>query len=766
MSEVVQGGSDSSHKGAGAECDHQAALKDLEERLQIQSEILEVSNRIIRSSGALFTLEDAFKAVIGICQNALHNDTSVISLYDKEADELIGVAKDNAPYKPDGYFRIPLSESSLSGLAFKEGRTVSIDDVVNDPRVSQRIRQHFSAKSGIAAPLIVENNVIGVLLSMTNKAPRTFTARDAALMEGLARQAALAVHTQMLRKGQIDAELRFQRLVELSPIPIMLLERDGRIIDINRAAKLLLRPSSECHKGQTLHDYIEAESAAEIMGALDQAKLETPVNVVITLPRLNDGTVTIEIDANVFTISGEPVIQVFMKDVSETREMVNRMSYLASHDPLTGLINRREFELRLSQAIASARKSDSEHALCYIDLDRFKIVNDTCGHHAGDELLRQVTSLLKSRVRDRDSVARLGGDEFALLLQNCSQVKAMEIAQSIIRMLGEFRFSWADNLFTVGASIGVTPVDARSGNMESVLKDADSACYVAKETGRNRVHAARHDDAELSQHHEEMQQLQEITQALKENRFRLCHQLCLPLDESRIDEWHCEILLRMVSRSGRQMAPEEFIPVAERYNLMPEIDRWCVNTVFSTLKTLTSSQQRPGMCAINISGQSLAQPGFTRFVTELAQQYHVDPAMVCFEIREVTAIANLAHARRFIEELKQAGFKFALDNFGDSLSSFSYINKLPIDYIKLDRSLIGGITQNPISQAMVEAINKISHLIGIETIAEFVEDEETLKELRRIGVDFVQGHHISKPAPIAVTAATPQLIDFSYFKNY
>lgn len=756
MSDTVLGTPDESNPGPDAGSDDQALRRELELRLQIQAEILEISNSIIRSSGALFTLEDAFSAVIRLCQNALHNDTTTISLYDRDNDELVGVARDDAPYDPAGYFRLPLSEPSLSGLAFSEGRTVCIDDVVNDPRVSQRIRQLFEARSGIAAPLIVENRVIGVLLSMTNKAQRSFTERDAALMEGLARQAALALHTQMLRRGQIDAELRFQRLVELSPVPIMLLERDGRIIEINRAAKLLLRPNGVQQNGRTLYDYVEAESAAEIMGALDEARLETPVNVVITLPRPDGGAVTVEIDANLFTLSGEPVIQVFMKDVSEAREMVNRMSYLATHDALTGLINRREFEVRLNQAIASARKNDTEHTLCYIDLDKFKIVNDSCGHHAGDELLRQVTALLKSRVRDRDSLARLGGDEFGLLLQNCRQANAMEIAEAIIKLLGEFRFHWEEKIFTIGASIGVTPIDAGSGSLESVLKDADTACYVAKERGRNRAHAARHDDAELARRQEEMEQLQEITLALKEGRFQLCQQRCEPLGAARQPLWHCEILLRMVSRSGRLIMPDEFIPAAERYQLMAEIDRWCIEAVFATLQGIAARQPLPNICSINISGQSLTQQGFAAFAAGLARRYQIEPARICFEIREMTAIANLAHARRFIEELKQLGFRFALDNFGDSLSSFSCINKLPVDYLKLDRSLISGITQNPVSQAMVEAINKISHLIGIETIAECVEDEATLQALRAIGVDFVQGHHIARPLPVTPPEQMPE----------
>lgn len=745
MSEREEGNADGHATDAGD--DYQARLRALEERLQIQSEILEVSNSIIRSSGALFTLENAFSAVIRICQNALRSDTTTIALYDRGHDELIGVARDGAPYNPHGLFRIPLSESSLSGLAFREGRAIGIDDVINDPRVSQRIRQIFEAKSGIAAPLIVEGKAIGVLLSMTNREQRNFSERDLNLMEGLARQAALALQTQLLRKGQIDAELRFQRLVELSPLAIMLLERDGRIIDINRAAKQLLRPETEMGNNLTLYDYIDAESAAEIMGALNEAQLETPVNVVITLAR-GGSNITVEIDANLFTISGEPVIQVFMKDVSEAREMVKRMSYLATHDALTGLINRREFEVRLGQAITSARKGEAEHTLCYIDLDKFKIVNDSCGHHAGDELLRQVTALLKSRVRDRDSLARLGGDEFALLLQNCPQSYAIEIANEILNILASFSFQWSGKIFTIGASIGITPIDSGSGSMESVLQDADTACYVAKERGRNRVHAARHDDAELAHHQEEMAQLQEITLALKENRFQLCHQRCLPLDESRLSDWHCEILLRMVSRSGEVLTPEHFLPAAEHYQLMPEIDRWCIEKLFATLQNLTIGEQSPAQCSVNISGQSLAQQEFAGFVVNVARQYGINPATICFETRETTAIASLANSERFIKELRQAGFKFALDNFGATPSSFASINRLPVNYIKLDRNLIANITKDPVSRAMAEAINKISHLLGIETIAECVEDEATLSALRQIGVDFVQGLHISTPAPI------------------
>jgi diguanylate cyclase (GGDEF)-like protein/PAS domain S-box-containing protein len=438
-------------------------------------------------------------------------------------------------------------------------------------------------------------------------------------------------------------------------------------------------------------------------------------------------------------------------DVSESRELNRRLSYHASHDLLTGLVNRREFENRLERALKSAKARESSYALCYLDIDQFKIVNDSCGHSAGDALLGQVGALLKSKVRWRDTLSRLGGDEFGILLESCSLDEAMRMAETLREAVRNFRFNWEERVFRLGASIGVVPLTAESEDVASIISAADSACQSAKEQGRNRVHSFADNDIELMRRRREMQWAARINAALEEGRFELFRMTILPLQKPETGA-HYELLLRMRDESGRIISPDNFIVAAERYGITPNIDRWVIENAFRWLVSEADERERLALCSINLSGQSLGDDKFLPFVIEQFQKSGLDASKICFEITETAAVASFSQANRFIQALKELGCKFALDDFGTGLSSFGYLKHFPVDFLKIDGSFVREILHDPIDREMVRSINEIGHLTGKQTIAEFAENAEIIQMLTSIGIDYAQGYGISQPARVLKAA--------------
>jgi diguanylate cyclase (GGDEF)-like protein len=423
--------------------------------------------------------------------------------------------------------------------------------------------------------------------------------------------------------------------------------------------------------------------------------------------------------------------------------------YQASHDALTGLINRREFEQRLERTVLSAMQQDREHALCYMDLDQFKVINDTCGHAAGDELLRQLALLLKGNLRERDTLARLGGDEFALLLENCSIADALEVADTFLTEVQRFRFKWGDRIFAVGMSVGMVAINQDSSTAASLLSAADAACYVAKEHGRNQIHLYESRDLDLVRHRGEMQWVTRIQRALEEDRLRLSWQEIRRTDGEVVPFRHVELLLRMVDDDGSEILPMAFIPAAERYSIMPSLDSWVIEETLRVCQRYVATQRELHcLFAINLSGASLKDPAFRRMLLARLQETPVLGPHLCFEITETAAIGNLAVVNEFIDAMREFGCSFALDDFGSGLSSFTYLKNLKVDYLKIDGAFVRDITINPIDRSMVEAIHRIGHQMGLKTVAEYVESEQTLALLLEIGVDYVQGNAVHLPEPL------------------
>ncbi|HEX5514583.1 MAG TPA: EAL domain-containing protein [Gammaproteobacteria bacterium] len=435
-------------------------------------------------------------------------------------------------------------------------------------------------------------------------------------------------------------------------------------------------------------------------------------------------------------------VVIVLRDVTELRGMAQVVSFQASHDPLTGLANRPAFEARVWQALESARDERREHAVCYIDLDQFKLINDTCGHIAGDELLKQVAELLSQHVREVDMVARLGGDEFGVLLFGCGLLKARHTAEGICAAMRDFRFEWEGKTFKAAVSIGLVPLDADS-TPTGLLAAADAACYIAKERGRGRVHIAHPRDRELVARHGEVQWTMHIQHALDHDLFRLRYQRIVSLDGA--GEAMAEVLLSIDDSDGAPVAPGRFLPAAERFNMMPNIDRRVIQMVFERIRRGGPLLDSISRFNINLSGQSLNDERFLDHVLQQLTSTGVDPRRIAFEITETAVIANMTRARRFIDALRSRGCAFALDDFGSGLSSFAYLRTLPVDYLKIDGLFVKHMSADAIDHSMVEAINQVGHIMGIRTIAESVEEEATLVALRRLGVDYAQGHAVHSP---------------------
>ncbi len=427
-------------------------------------------------------------------------------------------------------------------------------------------------------------------------------------------------------------------------------------------------------------------------------------------------------------------------DVTYSRNLSRELSWQANHDSLTGLTNRRAFEQQLDEAVVVAGMRNQQHVLLFLDLDQFKIVNDTCGHQAGDELLKQISALLQNRLRRSDVLARLGGDEFGVLLLDCDSNKGKEIAEGLRSLVHEYRFGWENKTFRVGASIGMVEISEK-GSIKDLMRFADLACYQAKDRGRNRIHVYQNEEGEVRE--SELLWINRITEAFENNRFELYAQPIVHGDTLEVH--HHEVLLRMHLVDGTPAPPAMFIPPAERYGIMPSIDRWVVRKSFQWMQEHAEFQPK---LAINLSGASLGDSLFPEFVTQIFDEYNVSGSQVCFEITETTAIANLSQALALINLLKTFDCSFALDDFGSGLSSFGYLKSLPVDYLKIDGSFVRDMVVDPVDHAMVQAIHQVGLVMGIESIAEYVEDESVIESCRKLGISYLQGYGVGKPAPL------------------
>ncbi len=573
---------------------------------------------------------------------------------------------------------------------------------------------------------------------------------------------AIAVYTTR-RIRRIEKNLTREK--ELAQVTLQSVG-DAVITTNNRGYVQFMNPVAEHLTGYSCKSAFNKplQKIFRIISEINHLEAENPVSIALNehiILSITDDIVLTRKDGQEFAIelTTAPIMDdrhdifgaiLTFRDVSEMRSMSYKLSYQATHDSLTGLVNRREFERRLGQIIQNARNEKTSHALCYLDLDQFKVVNDSAGHAAGDELLKQLAHKLLPLLRKSDVLARLGGDEFGVLLEGCNEEQAHRIAEIMRIAIKETRFPWGNNTFEVGVSIGLVPITAESGGASDILSAADTARYTAKENGRNQVQIYREDNLEYSKRKTEIRWVKDIQQALDTNAFILHCQKIIPISEHSHYGHFCELLIRLQDSEGKLVPPMAFLPAAERYDLIQEIDKWVVHNALTTLYEFQNEKLPEKLFfSINLSGQSLSDSTFLDYVRTEILNSRCSPDYLCFEITETAAIANMSRAIHFITSTKELGCKFALDDFGNGLSSFTYLKNMPVDFLKIDGSFVRDICHDRIDHAFVDAIHRIATMMNIETIAEYVENEETLKMLKDIGIHYAQGFHIERPKDIS-----------------
>jgi diguanylate cyclase (GGDEF)-like protein/PAS domain S-box-containing protein len=542
---------------------------------------------------------------------------------------------------------------------------------------------------------------------------------------------------------------------------VITVDRDGRIDYVNPSAAGLLGQTFEQVAGKSFPEVAELVDEADrrSLGDLVGKAFATMSRVsagkrAVLVPTHGGAERSVEIGVSPLRADDDAIdgVVIVLHDTSELRGLTRQMTYQASHDALTGLVNRREFEHRLQEALESAQAGDGMHALAYLDLDRFKAVNDTCGHTAGDNMLREVATLIKDAVRDSDTVGRIGGDEFALLLVGCPLEKARQIADDVVRSVRDYRFVWRDKIFNIGVSVGLVEIGRDCGALEDLLSAADSACYVAKKQGAVHVYSAR--EEANARHRGEIHWLQKLQGALRNDKFELFYQPIVHVREGGRGGPAFEVFVRLEAENGQPaVPPAQFIRAAERYRLMPLVDRWVVQAVFAALGRGGLKLPPGNTVAINIAGQTLGDSDFLEFVVECFDKTGASPEDICFEVTESAVVANLDHARRFIEVLHGMGCEFALDDFGSGLSSFATLRTLPMDYLKIDGSFMRNLADDSVNQAVVAAMIELSRSLNFRVVAEQVEDQSCLDAVRTMGIDFVQGFIIARPQPLPLSPA-------------
>ncbi|WP_258194301.1 EAL domain-containing protein [Janthinobacterium sp. PAMC25594] len=573
--------------------------------------------------------------------------------------------------------------------------------------------------------------------------------------------------TEHMARELMIAERKELAEVTLSSIGdgVITTDPQGKTRYLNRVAEQLTGWSSQLAEGldirQTLQliDENTGEALEHVALKCLQQRQAIGVSTHTQLITRKGRRISIEDSAApIWSRDGEILGAVIVfRDVSHERKLSRQLSWQATHDTLTQLINRREFEHLVAGALRTAKQEGHAHALLYLDLDQFKVINDTCGHAAGDVLLRLLAKMLQGKMRDSDILARLGGDELGVLLPHCPLDHARLIGEQLRQAIHEFPFTWDERSFELGVSIGIVEINQDSKSMSELLSAADQACYLAKEQGRNRLHVYQESDVMLAQRHGEMLWISRLNEAFTHDYFRLYAMPIVHLHDS--EEHHDEVLIRIRNGKGDLILPGVFIPAAERYDMMLSIDRWVIRAVcqhiqsvrdsLPPLAALAESRRRaPALYSVNLSGMSLADPGLHDYITAQFVQYAIAPEQICFEITETAVIANLPKAQVFMRQLKAMGCRFSLDDFGSGFSSFGYLRALPVDYLKIDGIFVRGIATNAINRAMVKAINEVGHVMGLQTVAEYVENAETLAVIRELGIDYAQGYAVGGLRPL------------------
>ncbi len=654
------------------------------------------------------------------------------------------------------------SAASLIGLAPEQLVGREISDLVK-PAYRALFRKTMAKRlAGESAPRRIEIQLIN------GNQTGLWVEAQSSNIEYRGQRAILTVARDVSHRKSLEVSLsrskrQAQYTLESISEGVITTDNDGRIDYMNLAAETLIGTNRDDAAGHRVGELFTLVDDA------DRRPLGDPVERCLAMRRrVNMGRRAVMVSADgdqehSVEITASPVkgpgnsisgTVVVFHDVSELRGLTQKMSYQATHDPLTGLVNRREFERRLDEAMDSAHAEEAVHMMFYMDLDRFKAVNDTCGHLAGDNMLREIAALIKNEVRDSDFVGRLGGDEFGALLMGCPIEKARQIATDICNAVSNYRFVWKDKIFNIGISIGLVEISHASGTLQDVMGAADSACYMAKQQGRGQVHIYSARDEAVARERGDIQWLRQLQTALHEDGFELAVQPIIAMTGHAESGPAVEVLIRLADGRSQSSGSAEFLRSAERYQMMPQIDRWVINSTLAAIASGEIKLSGKRSCGINLSAQTLGDEGFLSFVVESLDRSGVSPSAICFEVTETAILSNVQHAQRFIEVLHGIGCEFSLDDFGSGLGSFSSLKHLPIDYLKIDGTYTRNLQSDLVNQEMVAAMIKLARTMQFRVVAEQVEHQEDFDWLRNIGVDFVQGYFVEAPSRLGTTSAT------------
>jgi diguanylate cyclase (GGDEF)-like protein/PAS domain S-box-containing protein len=644
-----------------------------------------------------------------------------------------------------------LKDGGLCAWTINYNESICINDLPSDIRSKRKLVTQLNMQHAILSPVTLGAEVYGCLV--TFRETNHFDEIDRQLLSQFCQSMEMALSNMMLLDSLQSQKERAEITLHSIADAVITTDSSGKIDYMNYAAEHLTGWSLDRSIGQqvqTVFRLIDQETR-EAQHKLSNSCLYDGISInksTTTLIAQDDTEREIECSMSPIKTSTDVTdgIIIVFHDETERRRMEHTIRHQASHDSLTGLLNRNEFIRQLNDHIFDARDSGRIHIVCYLDLDRFKLVNDTAGHNAGDEMLTRVTRLINSCIRSGDIIARLGGDEFGLILQNCTIDSARHITQNIIDKISGYKLEWDGEIFNIGVSIGIVTIDNNTLNSTEITRQADMACYTAKDHGRNRAYVYQRKDTELARRTGESRWASKISEALSNDMFKLYAQPICPLKNNKTDFIHLEVLIRMVDSNGIIISPSAFVPAAERYNLMGSIDQHIISKTFSHIVSRSDDDK---LCyTINLSGNSLSDENLSNFIAKQIVSFGINPSRLCFEVTETAAITNLVNAKKLIDEIRALGCHFALDDFGSGLPSFEYLKSLPVDYLKIDGSFVHNMVSNKIDHAMVAAINQVGHIMGIKTVAEHVENEEIISKLQHLNVDFVQGYGIARPAPI------------------
>lgn len=735
------------------------SVTDIREKKKADT-LAKLENNILASIAHRAPLTGILNSICQLLENYIPGSIVVFLKFDVVDNKLAYLTARSLTFEQTKVFTsIPVAEKGpcVSKACFfkKPFFTLELDSDPSWLSINQAYDDDLASCWGY--PLItMHGQIVGAInIFQHDRKEPSFT--EEKLIQRQSQLAAIAMEQHQAETALVESEQRYRLLYDDTPSMFFTLNETGHIIMANQFSQLILGYQEEEFLGRDFTQFHEEEHKEKTQLNLRNCVQngDTVYRWEGSLRKKDGSIIYVRHSARlIFNPGKERHILISSEDITETYNLSKQLAYQASHDALTNLVNRREFERRLSRLVDQARKMHSVHVLCYLDLDQFKVINDTSGHQAGDELLRQLAQLLPQKIRNRDTLARLGGDEFGILLEHCSLETAKNIADDLLETIRQFQFIWSDQSFTIGGSIGMVPITHNSSDLNTILRQADSACYAAKEAGRNRIHIYQENDSETAQRHGEIFWVQRLQSALETNQLRLyrqpiCKTSALQDMSSETSSspaiHHYEILLRLQDPKYDIVGPTSFLPAAERFNLSPEIDRWVVS---QTLVWMANSDSTDVTYSINLSGHSLSNKDFLQFLSDQIAKITFPHSNICFEITETVAIKNLSSATRFINELKALGCKFSLDDFGSGLSSFAYLKTLPIDYLKIDGLFVRDVEDDPIDLAMVKAINEMAHILGKQTIAEYVESDAILQEMQKIGVDYVQGYVIAEPEPL------------------